>query len=95
MIISATFSKPVKNIQDILGRPYLRMKIRAANNSNNTSYMVEAFTEKQAFHEQKTETELNTFIENTQELHLKTALSVQNQKKLQFLETRRAKQPDL
>lgn len=63
MIISATFSKPVKNIQDILGRPYLRMKIRAANNSNNTSYMVEAFTEKQAFHEQKTEAELNTFIE--------------------------------
>lgn len=63
MIISATFSKPVKNIQDILGRPYLRMKIRAANNSNSTSYMVEAFTEKQAFHEQKTEAELNTFIE--------------------------------
>ena len=56
-------AKPVKNIQDILGRPYLRMKIRAANNSNSTSYMVEAFTEKQAFHEQKTEAELNTFIE--------------------------------
>lgn len=95
MIISATFSKPVKNIQDILGRPYLRMKIRAANNSNSTSYMVEAFTEKQAFHEQKTEAELNTFIEKHAGITFKTALSVQNQKKLQFLETRRAKPPDL
>lgn len=64
MIISATFSKPVKNIQEILGRPYLRIKIKAANTSNKTSYFVESFTEKQAFHEQKEETELDQFIKD-------------------------------
>lgn len=63
MIISCTFSKPAKNVEEILGRPYLRIKIRAANNSNSTAYFLEAFTEKQAFHEQKTEEELNEFIE--------------------------------
>lgn len=63
MIISVSFSKPVKNCQEILGRPYLRIKIRPANNSNKTSYFVESFTEKQAFHEQKNEEELNSFIE--------------------------------
>lgn len=63
MIISVTLSKPVKNIEEILGRPYQRIKIRAANNSNSTSYMTELFTQKQAFHEQKSEQELNDFIE--------------------------------
>ena len=63
MIISVTLSKPVKNIEEILGRPYQRIKIRAANNSNTTSYMTELFTQKQAFHEQKSEQELNDFIE--------------------------------
>ena len=63
MIISATFSKPVKNIEEILGRPYLRIKIKAANTANKTSYFIESFTEKQAFHEQKNEEELKEFIE--------------------------------
>lgn len=63
MIISVTLSKPVKNIEEILGRPYQRIKIRAANNSNSTSYMLELFTQKQAFHEQKSESELNDFLE--------------------------------
>lgn len=62
MIISCTFSKPVKNIEEILGRPYLRIKIKAANTSGTTSYFVESFTEKQAFHEQKDENQLNEFI---------------------------------
>lgn len=63
MIISVTLSKPVKNIEEILGRPYQRIKIRASNNSNNTTYMAELFTQKQAFHEQKSAQELNEFIE--------------------------------
>ncbi|MBQ5472720.1 MAG: SAM-dependent methyltransferase [Treponema sp.] len=62
MIISATFSKPAKNVQELLGRPYLRIKIKAANSANKTSYFVESFTEKQAFHEQKNEQELDEFI---------------------------------
>lgn len=63
MIISCTFSKPSKNIEEILGRPYQRIKAQAANNSNKTLYYVEKFTKTQAFHEQKTEEELAEFIE--------------------------------
>lgn len=62
MIISCTFSKPAKNIEEILDRPYLRIKAQAANNSNKTMYYIEKFTKTQAFHEQKTEDELNEFI---------------------------------
>lgn len=62
MIISCTFSKPAKNIEEILDRPYLRIKAQAANNSNKTMYYIEKFTKTQAFHEQKTEEELNEFI---------------------------------
>lgn len=62
MIISCTFSKPAKNVEEILDRPYLRIKAQAANNSNKTMYYIEKFTKTQAFHEQKTEEELNEFI---------------------------------
>ncbi len=62
MIISCTFSKPAKNIEEILDRPYLRIKAQVANNSNKTMYYIEKFTKTQAFHEQKTEEELNEFI---------------------------------
>ncbi len=64
MIISVTLSKPVKNVEQILGRAYQRIKIRAANNASaQNAYFAELFTEKQAFHEQKTADELNEFIE--------------------------------
>jgi len=63
MILSATLSKPVKNVDTILGRPYTRIKIRANASSSGGAYFVELFTEKQAFHEQMTEQQLTDFIE--------------------------------
>ena len=63
MILSATLSKPVKNVDTILGRPYIRIKVRANASSAGLSYFVELFTEKQAFHEQMTEQQVTGFIE--------------------------------
>lgn len=63
MILAATLSKPVKNVDTILGRPYIRIKVRANTSSSGLSYFVEFFTEKQAFHEQMTEQQLTGFIE--------------------------------
>lgn len=62
MIISVTFSKPVKNCAEIIGKPYTRIKIRAAHNANGTSYSAEYFTDTQVFHSQQTEEELISFI---------------------------------
>lgn len=63
MIISATFSKPVSNVQEILGRDYKKIKAKAVNSNGKTSYFFELFTETQVFHENKSEEELNDFIE--------------------------------
>jgi SAM-dependent methyltransferase len=63
MILAATLSKPVKNVAAILGRPYIRIKVRANASSSGLSYFVELFTEKQTFHEQMTERQLTDFIE--------------------------------
>lgn len=62
MILSATLSKPVKNAEDILGRPYRRIKIRAGSSSSGRTYFAEFFTDRQAFHEQMTEEQLSAFL---------------------------------
>jgi hypothetical protein len=63
MILSATLSKPVKEIETILGRPYTRIRIRANTSSSGTAYFMESFTEKQAFHAQMTEPEFADFLD--------------------------------
>ena len=62
MIQSVTFSKPVKDSEAVLGRPYIRVKIHAGTSSAGERYFAEFFTEKQAFHEQMTAAELGSFI---------------------------------
>lgn len=63
MIVSATFSKPDKNSDKLLEKPFVRVKIRAANISDGSEYFAEFFTEKQAFHKKMTAFELDEFIE--------------------------------
>ncbi len=62
MIISATFSKPVPDVEGILGRAYLRIRVKALNSGGKTLYYFESFTEKQAFHSTKTLEEFEKFI---------------------------------
>ena len=66
MILSATFSKPVKNISEILGEDYTRVKIKLLTASlaasKNENYFAEFYTEKQVFHKKMSEAELNEFI---------------------------------
>ena len=53
MIISATFSKPTKLVQEKFNREYLRIRIKLNTSSQSEKkYSVEYFTEKQAFHSQ-------------------------------------------
>lgn len=63
MIISATFSKPTKLCQEKFNRNYLRIRIKLNTSSQSQKkYAVEYFTEKQAFHSQMEESEIESFI---------------------------------
>lgn len=66
MILSVTFSKPVKNISEILGEDYSRVKIKLLTASlaasKNENYFAEFYTVKQVFHKKMSEAELNDFI---------------------------------
>ena len=66
MILSVTFSKPVKNISEILGEDYTRVKIKLLTASlaasKNENYFAEFYTQKQVFHKKMSEAELKEFI---------------------------------
>ena len=64
MILSATFSKPAKNCEEILGKPFKKIKFKPVNKDSHISYFAEMFTEKQVFHKTFEENELIDFIEN-------------------------------
>lgn len=62
MILSVTLSKPVNNIEESLGKPYTKIKIRAVNTADGASYAAEMFTKTQVFHKKFSETELDDFL---------------------------------
>ena len=62
MILSVTLSKPVNNIEETLGKPYTKIKIRAVNTAEGASYAAEMFTKTQVFHKKFNETELDDFL---------------------------------
>ena len=62
MILAVTFSKPCSNIQEILGKEYIKIKIKIENSSKGTAYFAEMFTKTQVFHQHFSEQELNDFI---------------------------------
>lgn len=62
MILSVTLSKPANNIVEILGKPYERVKIKAQNSAEGTSYYGEFFTKTQVFHQHFNLEELEDFL---------------------------------
>ncbi len=62
MLISATLSKPAKNIEETLGKPFNKIKITAQSGAEGTTYFCEFFTEKQVFHKHLSESEVEEFI---------------------------------
>lgn len=62
MILSATLSKPAQNVEELLGKPYIKIKISYENSSSGASYFVQQFTKTQVFHSHLKEEELNDFL---------------------------------
>lgn len=63
MIISVTLSKPTKEVEKTLGKPFEKIKIRAENVDGKTKYFSEMFTKTQVIHKHFSEEELNNFLE--------------------------------
>lgn len=63
MILSVTFSKAGKNVQDVFGKPVEKIKIKIENSANGTGYFVEMFTKTQVFHQHLNESDLQGFID--------------------------------
>lgn len=62
MILSVTLSKPASNVEEILGKPYEKIKIKIQNSSNGFSYYGEMFTKTQVFHQHFSTKELEEFL---------------------------------
>lgn len=74
MILSVTLSKPVSNINEILGKEYIKIKIKIENSSSGTGYFAEMFTKTQVFHQHFTENELNSFLKNNSGITFKNCV---------------------
>src|SRR5574344_955590 len=91
MIQSVTFSKPVKECEAALGRPYIRIKIRADASSAGTGYFAELFTEKQAFHQHMTKEELDAFIAQHAGVTFKNCVMLTDTEEITILANKKGK----
>lgn len=61
MILSITFSKPSKSCEDILGKPYIKVRMRKPSNFTQF-YEAEFFTQNQAFQKKMTVEQVESFF---------------------------------
>lgn len=90
MILSATLSKPTKQVQEILGKNYERVKIRFKGGSEK-AYYAEFFTEKQSFHQNFSEEELEEFLKKNIGLSFKNCVERTEEKEITFLTNKKGK----
>ncbi len=94
MFLSVTFSKPVKNISQILGEEYIRIKARisvASQNGRDALYFVEFYTQKQVFHKKWSEAELVNFIEEHGGTNFKNVVERTEDKEITILGNKKGK----
>ena len=92
MILAITFSNPAKDCGDILGRPYIRVRIRrnaAAGLRAGAFYDAEFFTKTQAFQKRMTEAEVESFIARHAGKTFKNAVERTDCEEISFLANRR------
>ena len=94
MILSATLSKPVGTISDILGNDFTRVKIRRLASSSSRAceaYFAEFFTEKQVFHKRMTESALGEFIDEHAGKTFRSCVIRSDGKEIQILSNKKGK----
>jgi len=90
MILSVTLSKPTNRVQEILGKEYERVKIRFKGGSDK-AYFAEFFTQKQSFHKNFSEAEVEDFLKKNIGLSFKNCVERTEDKEITFLTNKKGK----
>ena len=91
MIISVTFSKPSKDAETVLGKPFEKIKIKAENSGGETKYFAEFFTKTQVTHKHFTEKELDDFLAQNIGKTFKNCLQRTDKQEILFLTNKKGK----
>ena len=94
MIFSVTLSKPVKNIRELLGDDYMRVRIKYLPSSKNEGediYFAEFFTEKQVFHKKMSVEELSDFLSAHEGTSFRSCVERTEKSEIQILSNKKGK----
>ncbi|HAM77581.1 MAG TPA: methyltransferase [Treponema sp.] len=91
MILSATLSKPAKNVEELLGRPYEKIKIKIENGGGEVSYFAQMFTKTQVFHKHLNEKELDEFLEANAGITFKNCLEQTEAEEISIMANKKGK----
>ena len=95
MILSVTLSKPVNNIEESLGKPYTKIKIRAVNSAGGASYAAEMFTKTQVFHKKFSDSELDDFLKQNSGITFKNVVTRTDSEEITLLTNKKGKTTEL
>ena len=95
MILSVTLSKPVNNIENSLGKPYIKIKIKAVNTADGASYQAEMFTKTQVFHQKFSEGELADFLKANSGITFKNVVTRTDAEEITLLTNKKGKTTEL
>ena len=95
MILSVTLSKPVNNIENSLGKPYIKIKIKAVNTADGASYQAEMFTKTQVFHQKFSESQLNDFLKANSGITFKNVVTRTDSEEITLLTNKMGKTTEL
>ena len=91
MILSATLSKPAKNVEELLGRPYEKIKIKIENGGGEVSYFAQMFTKTQVFHKHLNEKELDDFLEANAGITFKNCIEQTEAEEISIMANKKGK----
>ena len=95
MILAVTLSKPVSNIEAIMGKPYQKIKISAENSSEGSAWYVELFTKTQVFHRHFSQTELDDFLSKHEGTTFKNCVKRTEKEEITILTNKKGKRTEI
>ena len=95
MILSVTLSKPAGNVEEKLGRPYIKIKFKLMNSADGALYQKEMFTKTQVFHDKVTEDKLSAFLEDNVGITFKNCVKRTESEEITLLTNKKGKTTEL